>query len=315
MKHASLLLIASALIVAPFAVSAQPVAPPSVAFTATATMPTLKDPSKKDTFVVTLADTQVQTKFELLCSAGRTTLLILRQDKACGVSGSGAIINPSTNQALPRTQYSGGYTVKSDGTTEGSTLSVNYLAVGRVAASSETFNGSMNLRPEVTSSGASALRDAVLKKFNADANGSVIDQRVDTVDLNRLYIPSAGLPSDKGCVWSGNMVFAYQTDSWFLSLNANCDGKEYAFKGNMPWTDSPGVETSLPTFHRLTRSILRTPEEGADTIVWLAATRPAAPAFWFDRAVAPEFVLPWTRHDPAQEDVLLARVAEAAERP
>jgi NAD(P)-dependent dehydrogenase (short-subunit alcohol dehydrogenase family) len=81
------------------------------------------------------------------------------------------------------------------------------------------------------------------------------------------------------------------------------------------WADSPGVETSLPTFHRLTRSILRTPEEGADTIVWLAATRPAAPAFWFDRAVAPEFVLPWTRHDPAQEDVLLARVAEAAERP
>lgn len=81
------------------------------------------------------------------------------------------------------------------------------------------------------------------------------------------------------------------------------------------WADSPGVETSLPTFHRLTRSVLRTPEEGADTIVWLAATRPATPAFWFDRSVAPEHVFPWTRHDAAQEDVLLARVAEAAARP
>lgn len=37
------------------------------------------------------------------------------------------------------------------------------------------------------------------------------------------------------------------------------------------WADTPGVETALPAFHRLTRRILRSPEEGADTIVWLAA--------------------------------------------
>ena len=37
------------------------------------------------------------------------------------------------------------------------------------------------------------------------------------------------------------------------------------------WADTPGVRTSLPTFHRLTRPLLRTPEQGADTIVWLAA--------------------------------------------
>ena len=70
----------------------------------------------------------------------------------------------------------------------------------------------------------------------------MIDDRVDTVDLTRLYIPSAGLPSDAGCTWSGNMVFAYQTESWFLDLKANCADKEYVLKGNMPWTDSPGVD-------------------------------------------------------------------------
>ncbi|MDP2316586.1 MAG: SDR family NAD(P)-dependent oxidoreductase [Pseudomonadota bacterium] len=75
------------------------------------------------------------------------------------------------------------------------------------------------------------------------------------------------------------------------------------------WADSPGVASSLPRFHRLTRGILRTPDEGADTIVWLAATRPSPPAFWFDRAVAPEHVLPWTKHDPAEEDALLARLS------
>ncbi|MEL7044562.1 MAG: SDR family oxidoreductase, partial [Pseudomonadota bacterium] len=41
------------------------------------------------------------------------------------------------------------------------------------------------------------------------------------------------------------------------------------------WADTPGVESSLPGFHRVTRHILRTPAEGADTIVWLAAATEA----------------------------------------
>lgn len=36
------------------------------------------------------------------------------------------------------------------------------------------------------------------------------------------------------------------------------------------WAATPGVESSLPLFHKLTRSVLRTPAQGADTIVWLA---------------------------------------------
>jgi NAD(P)-dependent dehydrogenase (short-subunit alcohol dehydrogenase family)/carbon monoxide dehydrogenase subunit G len=41
------------------------------------------------------------------------------------------------------------------------------------------------------------------------------------------------------------------------------------------WADTPGVESSLPAFHRITRPILRTPAEGADTIVWLASATEA----------------------------------------
>lgn len=41
------------------------------------------------------------------------------------------------------------------------------------------------------------------------------------------------------------------------------------------WADTPGVESSLPGFHRLTKRILRSPEEGADTIIWLAAATEA----------------------------------------
>jgi len=41
------------------------------------------------------------------------------------------------------------------------------------------------------------------------------------------------------------------------------------------WADTPGVESALPAFHRITKYILRTPEEGADTIIWLAAATEA----------------------------------------
>ena len=237
MKFAIAPLALAALI--PLAAQAQ-TPPTTVAFSASAVMPSLTNVEQKDTFGITLDDAQVKTSLELTCSAGYTTLLIVRSDKQCAVVGSGSIVNPSNNQIIPRTQYAGGYIVKSDGYTDAATLAINYLAVGRVPPSSEKFGGSMNLKPELTSSGAAALRDAVLESLGAE--GGLIDQRVDTVDLNGLYIPSAGLPSDKGCTWTGNMVFAYQTSSWFLDLMANCNGTEYPFKGNMPWTDSPGVE-------------------------------------------------------------------------
>ena len=37
------------------------------------------------------------------------------------------------------------------------------------------------------------------------------------------------------------------------------------------WADTPGLRTALPGFSRIVGPLLRTPEEGVDTIVWLAA--------------------------------------------
>lgn len=56
------------------------------------------------------------------------------------------------------------------------------------------------------------------------------------------------------------------------------------------WADTPGVVQSLPTFHKITKPFLRTPAEGADTIVWLAASDEAAGQtglFWHDRQPRP----------------------------
>lgn len=56
------------------------------------------------------------------------------------------------------------------------------------------------------------------------------------------------------------------------------------------WADTPGVEDSLPLFRKITKPFLRTPEQGADTIVWLAASDEAATQsgkFWHDRRPRP----------------------------
>jgi dehydrogenase/reductase SDR family member 12 len=69
------------------------------------------------------------------------------------------------------------------------------------------------------------------------------------------------------------------------------------------WVDTPGVAASLPRFRRLTRPVLLTPEQGADTIVWLATAPPerlGSGRFWHDRRPRPEHLLVWTREkDPA----------------
>ena len=70
------------------------------------------------------------------------------------------------------------------------------------------------------------------------------------------------------------------------------------------WADTPGVQESIPAFQRITKPILRSPAQGADTIAWLAAVQPipgASGSFWSDREVRSIHKLPTTRRsDNAQ---------------
>lgn len=72
---------------------------------------------------------------------------------------------------------------------------------------------------------------------------------------------------------------------------------QVAFHAMHPgWVDTPGVETGLPTFYRTMKPLLRSPDDGADTIVWLAGNRSAESGnFWLDRRRRSEHHLPWTR--------------------
>jgi dehydrogenase/reductase SDR family protein 12 len=56
------------------------------------------------------------------------------------------------------------------------------------------------------------------------------------------------------------------------------------------WADTKGVRDSLPTFAAVTRPIIRTPEQGADTIVWLGGSAEGIAetgGFWHDRRRRP----------------------------
>jgi NAD(P)-dependent dehydrogenase (short-subunit alcohol dehydrogenase family) len=73
------------------------------------------------------------------------------------------------------------------------------------------------------------------------------------------------------------------------------------------WADTPGLKSSLPRFYGLTKRLLRTPQEGADTILWLgAAARPAhsSGGFWHDRRERPTHRVPWTKQTPQDHERL-----------
>ena len=73
------------------------------------------------------------------------------------------------------------------------------------------------------------------------------------------------------------------------------------------WADTPGVSDSLPIFYKLTKPFLRTPEQGADTIVWLCASPEAARTtglFWHDRKPRPTHRSKGTRETPDERKAL-----------
>jgi NAD(P)-dependent dehydrogenase (short-subunit alcohol dehydrogenase family) len=81
------------------------------------------------------------------------------------------------------------------------------------------------------------------------------------------------------------------------------------------WADTPGVRGALPGFHRLTRRVLRSPAEGADTMVWLAVATEAGKvtgALFLDREPRTTHLKNSTREPTAERERLRACLARFA---
>ena len=141
------------------------------------------------------------------------------------------------------------------------------------------------------------------------SSGGMYSQKIHVNDLQ----------SQKGS-YSGSVAYArakrglmIMTEEWArrwrkdgISVNAMHPG----------WADTPGVESALPAFYRVTRRFLRSPEEGADTITWLASSTEAGKVsgkFWLDREQHPSHIFKRTRETAEERTQLLESLSELAE--
>ena len=130
--------------------------------------------------------------------------------------------------------------------------------------------------------------------------------RVITVSSGGMY--SAELPmvahgrtlEMRADIYNGSKQYAIAKRAQ-VTLNEMWAAKERAvhFDAMHPgWADTPGVQESIPGFRRITKPILRSSKEGADTIAWLAAVQPipgASGSFWSDREVRSIHKLPTSK--------------------
>ena len=73
------------------------------------------------------------------------------------------------------------------------------------------------------------------------------------------------------------------------------------------WANTPGVSSSLPGFFKLLKNFLRTPFEGADTLVWLVMKNPEKGGFfWLDRKPQRVHILNSTKKSKDSPEDLMA---------
>jgi dehydrogenase/reductase SDR family protein 12 len=102
------------------------------------------------------------------------------------------------------------------------------------------------------------------------------------------------------------------TELWAKQLQRDGVGVHAVHPG---WTDTDGVRHSLPTFAKMSKPFLRSPAEGADTMVWLAASDPESlntGLFWHDRAPRPTHYMKGTKADCEDRASLRSELTQVA---
>jgi len=85
------------------------------------------------------------------------------------------------------------------------------------------------------------------------------------------------------------------------------------------WADTPAVRTAMPDFHAKMKDKLRSVEQGADTVVWLAISPAALQGesgqFWQDRVpVSAHLPLAWTRVGQGERERLISALEDFKEK-
>jgi NAD(P)-dependent dehydrogenase (short-subunit alcohol dehydrogenase family) len=168
----------------------------------------------------------------------------------------------------------------------------------------------MVVAPFVLTSGLLPLLERSGGRVIAVTSGGQYTQPLDLDDLELSARP-----------WSGPRAYARAKRAQVALVREwarRTAGRSVSFSAMHPgWADTPGLEASLPGFRRVMGRLLRTPAEGIDTIVWLAA-HPAAAGpepsgrLFLDRRPRPFDRAPQTRLSAADRRRLWDRVVDLA---
>lgn len=148
--------------------------------------------------------------------------------------------------------------------------------------------------------------------------------RVITVSSGGMYAQQLDVDALTPDPASFNGVTAYartkraqvvMTEEWARRTS----GSGVTFHAMHPgWVDTPGLLASLPRFGRLLGPVLRSPQQGADTVVWLSSSPAGAQSggyFWHDRAMRSTVRLPRTATPDGAADRLWEFVSARAGLP
>ncbi len=157
----------------------------------------------------------------------------------------------------------------------------------------------------------------VLAPFLLTARALDVAQTVITVSSGGMYSQTLDPASTQMTAQDYNGTMAYsRAKRAQVALNQEWARRFPAgptFAAMHPgWADTAGVQRSLPRFRTLTRPILRSPEQGADTILWLAGHRVPSGLFWSDRTPRSTMRVPWLRYGQGEVEALWTMVAEQA---
>ncbi len=134
------------------------------------------------------------------------------------------------------------------------------------------------------------LRAAIPSRVIQVSSGGMYTQRFDLATLE--------MGPDE---YDGTVAYAKVKRAQLVLMHEwvrRLDGTGVVYNAMHPgWADTPGIRSGLPGFAKVMGPILRTPDQGADTAVWLASAPEAATAtgrFWLDRRPRWEHKVPWT---------------------
>ncbi len=158
------------------------------------------------------------------------------------------------------------------------------------------------------------LTNLLIPKLVASAPSRVINVTSGGMYSERIHPDDLQLEHD---TYTGTVAYARAkrgqvilTEMWAERMA----GTGVVFHAMHPgWARTEGVANSLPTFNHVMGPLLRTAEQGADTIVWLAASpEPSGTTgrFWFDRREAPTHMLDSTKETQADRDALWSGLVE-----